>query len=74
MLNEATRNVVLTATDADRTREGQRRPQAALVASIAMSEQRAERVAYAVAVVILVVGGALLRTPILNWICGPATS
>ena len=31
-----------------------------------------EAVAYAIAVVILVVGGALVRTPILNWICGPA--
>ncbi len=32
----------------------------------------AERLGYAVAVAILIVGGALVRTPILNWICGPA--
>ena len=31
-----------------------------------------EAIGYAVAVVILVVGGAIVRTPILNWICGPA--
>jgi hypothetical protein len=37
-----------------------------------VSEQTAERIAYGVAIVILVVGGALLRTPILNWISGPA--
>ena len=37
-----------------------------------MTEKQAERIAYAVAAVILVVGGALLRTVILNWICGPA--
>lgn len=33
---------------------------------------RAETIGYAIAVVILVIGGALLRTPILNWISGPA--
>lgn len=33
---------------------------------------RAETLGYAIAVVILVIGGALLRTPILNWIAGPA--
>jgi large-conductance mechanosensitive channel len=32
---------------------------------------RHEKVAYAVAVVILVVGGAIVRTAILNWIVGP---
>lgn len=32
----------------------------------------ADAVAYATAVVILVVGGAIFRTPILNWISGPA--
>lgn len=32
----------------------------------------ADAVAYGVAVVILVVGGAIFRTPILNWISGPA--
>jgi len=37
-----------------------------------MSEGAAEAVAYVVAVVVLVVGGALVRTPILNWISGPA--
>ncbi len=31
-----------------------------------------EALGYAVAVVILVVGGAIVRTPVLNWICGPA--
>lgn len=35
-------------------------------------EPRSERWAYVVAVVVLVGGGMLLRTPILNWICGPA--
>ena len=39
---------------------------------VRLTERRAERIAYVVAVVILVVGGALLRTPILNWISGPA--
>ena len=33
---------------------------------------RGERAAYVLAVLILVVGGALLRTVILNWIVGPA--
>ena len=37
-----------------------------------MSEGAAEAVAYVVAVIVLVVGGALVRTPILNWISGPA--
>jgi hypothetical protein len=36
------------------------------------SERVAEGIAYALAATILVVGGAILRTPILNWICGPA--
>ena len=31
----------------------------------------AERLGYALAIVILVVGGALVRTPILNWVAGP---
>ncbi len=31
-----------------------------------------EAAGYIVAVVILVVGGAVFRTPILNWISGPA--
>jgi len=33
---------------------------------------RAERWGYTVAVIVLIVGGALLRSVILNWICGPA--
>lgn len=37
-----------------------------------MSERWADAVGYGLAVVILVVGGAYIRTPILNWICGPA--
>jgi large-conductance mechanosensitive channel len=32
---------------------------------------RHEKIAYAVAVVILVAGGAIVRTAILNWIVGP---
>jgi len=31
-----------------------------------------EAIGYIVAVLILIVGGAVVRTPILNWICGPA--
>jgi len=31
----------------------------------------AERLGYALAIFILVVGGALVRTPILNWVAGP---
>lgn len=34
-------------------------------------EPRREALAYGVAAIILIVGGALVRTPILNWICGP---
>lgn len=34
-------------------------------------EPRREALAYVVAAVILIVGGAIVRTPILNWICGP---
>ena len=30
-----------------------------------------ERAGYAAAVLILVVGGAIVRTPILNWVAGP---
>lgn len=37
-----------------------------------MSERKAEMISYAVACVILVVGGAFVRTFILNWINGPA--
>ncbi|HUQ63342.1 MAG TPA: hypothetical protein VM121_06295 [Acidimicrobiales bacterium] len=37
-----------------------------------MNERRAEFISYGVACVILVVGGAIFRTPILNWINGPA--
>jgi len=37
-----------------------------------VSERVAVGIAYALAATILVVGGAILRTPILNWICGPA--
>lgn len=37
-----------------------------------MSERKAEMISYGVACVILVVGGAIFRTPILNWINGPA--
>ena len=33
---------------------------------------RGERWGYVLAVFALVVGGAILRTPILNWISGPA--
>ena len=33
---------------------------------------RSEKIGYAVAVVILVVGGAFVKTAILNWISGPA--
>ncbi len=40
--------------------------------SLDVSERRAEMLAYLVAVVILVGGGMLVRTPILNWISGPA--
>lgn len=31
-----------------------------------------EAIGYVIAALILIVGGAYLRTPILNWICGPA--
>ncbi|MGI8664222.1 MAG: hypothetical protein ACR2LQ_13595 [Acidimicrobiales bacterium] len=31
----------------------------------------AERFGYALAILILVVGGAIVRTPILNWVAGP---
>lgn len=37
----------------------------------AVKERTAEVVSYVVACVILVVGGAIVRTPILNWINGP---
>lgn len=37
-----------------------------------MDERRAELISYGVACFILVVGGAIFRTPILNWISGPA--
>lgn len=33
---------------------------------------RGEKAGYALAAVVLVVGGAIFRTPILNWISGPA--
>lgn len=33
---------------------------------------RSEKIGYAAAVVILVVGGAFVKTAILNWISGPA--
>lgn len=36
------------------------------------SESRSEMWAYVVAALVLVVGGMIFRTPILNWICGPA--
>ena len=32
---------------------------------------RAELVGYVLAAIVLVVGGALVRTPILNWVAGP---
>ena len=35
-------------------------------------ELRHDAWAYALAALILIVGGAMVRTPILNWICGPA--
>jgi hypothetical protein len=31
-----------------------------------------DRIGYGVGVAILIIGGMFLRTPILNWICGPA--
>lgn len=34
--------------------------------------QRGETWGYVLAVVVLVIGGAIFRTPILNWISGPA--
>lgn len=37
-----------------------------------MTQKKAEAISYAVACVILVVGGAVFRTFILNWINGPA--
>ncbi len=33
---------------------------------------RSEKIGYAIAVVILVIGGAFVKTAILNWISGPA--
>ena len=33
---------------------------------------RSEKIGYVVAALILVIGGAFLRSVILNWICGPA--
>jgi hypothetical protein len=36
-----------------------------------MNERAAEVVAYAVAGVILIVGGVLFRTAVLNWFVGP---
>jgi hypothetical protein len=33
---------------------------------------RSDRLGYSVAVGVLVIGGALARTPILNWISGPS--
>jgi hypothetical protein len=37
----------------------------------AVSHRNASFIAYGLAVGILLIGGALLRTPILNWISGP---
>lgn len=37
-----------------------------------MNERKAELISYGVACIVLVVGGAIVRTPILNWINGPA--
>lgn len=37
-----------------------------------MNERKAEKISYGVACFILIVGGAIFRTPILNWINGPA--
>jgi hypothetical protein len=37
----------------------------------AMSERTAEVVAYVVAGLVLIVGGILLRTAVLNWLVGP---
>ena len=31
-----------------------------------------EAIPYVLAALIIIVGGAIVRTPILNWICGPA--
>ena len=36
-----------------------------------MSERTAEVVAYAVAGLVLIVGGVLFRTAVLNWLVGP---
>jgi len=36
------------------------------------SVPRSEKIGYAIAVVILVIGGAFVKTAILNWISGPA--
>jgi hypothetical protein len=36
-----------------------------------MNERTAEAVAYAVAGLVLIVGGVLLRTAVLNWLVGP---
>lgn len=41
-------------------------------ASPSEPETAADLIGYAIAAVILIIGGAILRTPILNWICGPA--
>ncbi len=35
-------------------------------------ESRSEIWAYVISAVVLVGGGMIFRTPILNWICGPA--
>ena len=35
-------------------------------------ESSADLIGYVVAALILIIGGAIVRTPILNWICGPA--
>jgi hypothetical protein len=41
------------------------------VKEVVMNDRHAEAIAYAVAAGVLVVGGALLRTVLLNWFVGP---
>ena len=38
-----------------------------------MESRRAEAIAYAVAIIVLVAGGAVFRTMFLNWFVGPMT-
>ncbi len=38
-----------------------------------MSLKQRERLGYVCAVLVLIVGGALIRTALLNWVCGPVS-